>query len=156
MPLDIDSSLSHNSVRINQRLSPEVSGMGFKKCPICELNYIAENETSCAVCKRAQHGSDNDDSEMLCIECGENPVVRGTELCASCLREARRQEKLQKSVESIADTEMDVGALDDMEVPIAEEEEDIPESEMEEIHKELDDGFMDEEEEEEEKPEERD
>ena len=99
------------------------------------------------MCKRAQRGDDNDDSEVtLCIECGENPVVRGSDLCAACLREARRQEKLQKTVEVLADTEIDVGALDDMEVPIADDS-DIPESEMEEIHKELDDDFMDEDEE---------
>lgn len=117
--------------------------MGFKKCPICELNYISEEESCCAVCKRAKHGNDNDDSEMLCIECGENPVVRGSELCAECLREARRQEKIQKSIEPLTDTVLDVGALDDMEVPIADDS-DIPQSEMEEIHKELDDDFNDE------------
>ena len=119
--------------------------MGFRKCPICELNYISDEESCCAVCKRAQHGGDSDDGEIMCIECGENPVVRGLELCAACLREVRRQEKLQKSVEALADTEIDVGALDDMEVPIADDS-DIPESEMEEIHKELDDDFSEEEE----------
>lgn len=108
--------------------------MGFKKCPICELNYIPEEEKCCDVCKRAQHGGDNDEVAM-CIECGENPAVRGRELCIACLREARRQEKLQKATESLIETDLDVGELDDMEVPISDG--DIPESEMEEIHREL-------------------
>lgn len=108
--------------------------MGFKKCPICELNYIPEDEKFCDVCKRAQHGSDNDDI-VMCIECGDSPAVRGTELCVACLREARRQEKLQKATESLIETDLDVGELDDMEVPISDS--DIPESEMEEIHREL-------------------
>lgn len=121
--------------------------MGFRKCPICELNYISDGEKSCSVCRRAQHGGDLDDMETLCMECGENPVMRGSELCAACLREARRQEKMKKTVDVLPDTDMDMGALDDMEVPIADES-DIPESEMEEIHKGLGDGFMDDEDEE--------
>ncbi len=125
--------------------------MGFRKCPICELNYISDEESCCAVCKRAQHGGDNDETENMCIECGENPVVRGMELCAACLREVRRQEKLQKAGEALTGTEIDVGALDDMEVPIADDS-DIPESEMEEIHKELDDDFADEDDEADEEP----
>lgn len=127
--------------------------MGFKKCPICELNYISEEEPCCAVCKRAKHGADNDDTDILCIECGENLAVRGSDLCAECLREARRQEKMRKAVEPLTDTVLDVGALDDMEVPIADDS-DIPQSEMEEIHKELDDDFSDEEDEEDDKEEE--
>lgn len=121
--------------------------MGFKKCPICELNYIPEEEKYCEVCKRAQRGGDSDDTESLCIECGENPAVRGSELCMVCLREARRQEKLAKPVEPLTGTELDVSELEDMEVPISDN--DIPETEMEEIHKELGDDYVDEDEEDE-------
>ncbi len=122
--------------------------MGFRKCPICELNYISDEEKCCGVCKRAQHGgNDNDDAVIMCIECGEHPAVRGSELCAACLREARRQEKLQKVEETMQDADLDVSALDDMEVPIGEGDDDIPETEMQEIHRELDGDYEDEDEE---------
>lgn len=121
--------------------------MGLRKCPKCELNYIREDEKYCDVCRRAMSGMDNEDTVGMCIECGENPVVRGSDLCAACLRERRRQEKLDKAATVTTIDELDLSgvALDEIEVPISH---DIPESEMEEIDKELGDGMDDEEDEE--------
>lgn len=122
--------------------------MGLRKCPKCELNYIREGEKYCDVCRRAMAGGDNEDTVGICIECGENPVVRGSDLCAACLRERRRQEKLDKAatVSSIDELDLSGVELDEIEVPISH---DIPESEMEEIDKELGDGMDDEDEDEE-------
>ena len=77
----------------------------------------------------------------LCIECGENPASKGGELCSACLREKRRQEKLDKLAESNEEGEelntdgMDsFDEIEEIEVP---GDNDIPESELEEIDKEL-------------------
>ena len=66
--------------------------MKLIKCPRCELNYIYENETMCAVCRKDVRG-EKEPEEMLelCSECGENPVVPGQEVCAFCLKEMQRR-----------------------------------------------------------------
>jgi hypothetical protein len=134
--------------------------MALRKCPRCELNYIKDDEKYCNVCRREMKGgsSEPDDSIVMCSECGENPAVKGSDLCAICLREARRQ-GMQSSTEeeSIPDTdELVLGgvALDEMEVPMPSEGE-IPESELNEIDKELasDDDIEDEEDEDDIQPE---
>lgn len=114
--------------------------MGLRKCPRCELNYIRDDEKYCNVCKREMKGEpDTEESVLMCIECGENPAVRGSELCAICLREARRQEKLSNLPEDIrshGELSLTSVALDEIEVPLPAEGE-IPENELDEIDKEL-------------------
>ena len=61
--------------------------MGFIKCPRCELNYMLDTETVCSVCRREMRGEgERFETIEFCSECGENPVVPGQELCASCLK----------------------------------------------------------------------
>ena len=65
--------------------------MGLVKCPRCELNYMNDTDKMCSVCRREVRGeSENFEMIELCSECGENPVVPGQELCASCLKERAR------------------------------------------------------------------
>lgn len=111
--------------------------MGLRKCPRCELNYIRDDEQLCNVCKRHMKGEvETDDVVTICTECGENPAVRGSELCAMCLREARRQENLEKMADDLTGSSVvdDMNGIDELEVPI---DDDIPEIELEEIDKEL-------------------
>ena len=111
--------------------------MGLRKCPRCELNYIRDDEQLCNVCKRHMKGeAETDDVVTICTECGENPAVRGSELCAMCLREARRQENLEKRADDLTGSSVvdDMDGIDELEVPI---DDDIPEIELEEIDKEL-------------------
>ena len=114
--------------------------MGLRKCPRCELNYIRDDEKYCNVCKREMKGEpDVEDGVVLCIESGENPVVKGSDLCAICLREARRQEKLSNLSDDMherGDLSLTSVALDEIEVPLPADGE-IPESELDEIDKEL-------------------
>ena len=121
--------------------------MGLRKCPRCELNYIRDDEKYCNVCKREMKGEpDAEEATMLCIECGENPAVKGSELCAICLREARRQEKLSDPPEDMraaSDLSLTSVALDEIEVPLPADGE-IPESELDEIDKELGEDDADE------------
>ena len=111
--------------------------MGLRKCPRRELNYIRDDEQLCNVCKRHMKGeAETDDVVTICTECGENPAVRGSELCAMCLREARRQENLEKMADDLTGSSVvdDMNGIDELEVPI---DDDIPEIELEEIDKEL-------------------
>lgn len=74
--------------------------MALIKCPRCELNYINEEEKICSVCRREVRGeTEQYDMIELCSECGEHPVVPGTELCAYCLKELSR-----RTTESTDDT----------------------------------------------------
>ena len=124
--------------------------MALKKCPRCELNYVREGEKYCDVCKRYRKGEpEAEEAVPLCSECGERPAIRGNDLCAICLREARRQNNLSKlpqDDELPTSMDLDEVDMDDMEVPLGGDDE-IPERELEEIDRELG-GDMDEEEEE--------
>lgn len=83
--------------------------MALHKCPKCELNYIRDGEEYCEVCrremKRAQargrrSDDETDDEVAMCSECGESPAVRGSDLCAACLREQKRQVELENASEA--------------------------------------------------------
>jgi len=118
---------------------PGVSKVQLKKCPRCELNYIAINEKYCNVCRKELKGEYDADEQPICIECGENPALSGQELCADCLREKRRQEKLEKLQTTVAASELtldSVDQLDEIDVP---SDTDIPTEELQEIDKEFGD-----------------
>lgn len=66
--------------------------MALVKCPRCDLNYMNDTDEMCIVCRRELSGeSERYDMLEMCSECGENPVVPGHELCASCLKELSRR-----------------------------------------------------------------
>ncbi len=66
--------------------------MKFIKCPRCELNYIAETEKICSVCKRDVRGEpEQDDIFEMCSECGEHPAMPGQEMCLYCFKEMQRR-----------------------------------------------------------------
>lgn len=69
--------------------------MGLKKCPRCELNYIKDDEKLCNVCKRSAKHEEEPEEELMCIECGEHPAMKGRDICAECYKESLRQQHLQ-------------------------------------------------------------
>lgn len=70
--------------------------MGLRKCPRCELNYIKDDEKLCNVCRRSMKHEEEPEEEVMCIECGEHPAMKGKDICAECYKESLRQEHLQK------------------------------------------------------------
>ena len=94
--------------------------MALRKCPKCELNYIREGEQYCNVCLRAmkngriQAEPAAEEEETLCSECGEAPAVHGSDLCADCLREKKRQAELE-SASALDDEDEDFQDADDEE-----------------------------------------
>lgn len=110
--------------------------MGLKKCPRCELNYMQEDEKYCNVCARQMKGERDDSEEQLCSECGENRALKGRDLCAYCLGEKKRREKLEALMDRPAEMGMELTQLDEIDVPT---NTDIPSEDLQEIHKEFGD-----------------
>ena len=124
--------------------------MAMVKCPRCELNYMNDGDKVCNVCRREMSGEpEKEDIADICPECGENPVVKGYDVCLLCLQERRLQDGLELHANQLADAEddlsgMQVSAIDEIDLGISD---DIPPKEMQEIDREL--GIDEEEEEEE-------
>ena len=119
--------------------------MGLIKCPRCELNYMNDTDKLCSVCRREVRGEGEQYNDVeMCSECGENPVVPGSDLCAYCLKEQARHaptstddaiepETTNIELDSVADMEeieLDLhGGLDG---EVFDEEDDFDEEEEEE------------------------
>jgi len=97
--------------------------MGFKKCPRCELNYIKDNEQLCNVCMRSVKHEPEPDEELICIECGEHPALKGRDICAYCYKESLRQEQLSDQRKNrVSDLDIDDVALKGVDVSLPDEE----------------------------------
>ncbi len=118
---------------------PGVNDVQLKKCPRCELNYIAVTEKYCNVCRKELKGEDDSEElQGLCIECGENPAVAGQMLCADCLHERRRQEKLENLQSAMSAAELSLESVDDLDEIEVPDNADISTEELQEIDKEFD------------------
>ena len=113
--------------------------MAFRKCPRCELNYITDGEKLCSVCRREVKGEpDRNSMPELCSECGERPVVPGSEYCLLCLKELSRRSAASTQGESEEGTvdasELDIGMVSSMdEIQIDDVGDDIPPREFDEM-----------------------
>lgn len=97
--------------------------MGFKKCPKCELNYIKDDEQLCNVCKRSAKHEPEPEEDLMCIECGEHPALKGRELCAYCYKESLRQEQLADQRKGhISEIDLDDVELKEVDVSLPDEE----------------------------------
>ena len=97
--------------------------MGFKKCPKCELNYIKDDEQLCNVCKRSAKHELEPEEDLMCIECGEHPALKGRELCAYCYKESLRQEQLADQRKGhISEIDLDDVELKEVDVSLPDEE----------------------------------
>ena len=113
--------------------------MAFRKCPRCELNYITDGEKLCSVCRREVKGEpDRNSTPELCSECGERPVVPGSEYCLLCLKELSRRSAASTQGESEEGTvdasALDIGMVSSMdEIQIDDVGDDIPPREFDEM-----------------------
>ena len=109
--------------------------MGYKKCPKCELNYIRDDQKLCDICSRKYKSFDEEEQQetIMCSECGENPALKGKDLCAACYKESLRQEHYSKQPKPpvVTSIGMEDPDLDDVEVPLDDTE--IPEDELTEV-----------------------
>ncbi len=88
---------------MNTKNNFEVIMAKYKKCPRCELNWIAIEEELCEVCK-AELGKESkislleEDDEMefeerICPICKVNYLEEGEDMCASCRQEQADKER---------------------------------------------------------------
>ncbi|MDL2234537.1 hypothetical protein LJC07_00080 [Christensenellaceae bacterium OttesenSCG-928-L17] len=112
--------------------------MALQKCPRCELNYIREDEQYCNVCRRGMNlkAEKEEPEQNLCIECSENTAMKGQDLCAYCLAEKRRREKLEKLMEKPAPLIIDMDEMDQIDDT---DETDIPTEELKDLREEFGD-----------------
>ena len=97
--------------------------MGLRKCPRCELNYIKDDEKLCNVCRRSVKHEEEPEEELMCIECGEHPALKGRELCAFCYKESLRQDQLaDQRKTSIEGIDLDDVELKEVDVSLPDEE----------------------------------
>ncbi|MBR0464590.1 MAG: hypothetical protein IJJ23_09490 [Clostridia bacterium] len=99
--------------------------MALVKCPRCELNYILDGGSLCAVCRREVKGEHEIiDTPEMCSVCGENPAVPGSDMCLSCLKEMnRRPSNTDDTLVPDASIGIDaVSTMDEIELDIVDED----------------------------------
>ena len=115
--------------------------MAIIKCPRCDINFIREEEQFCQICKREMRGEAKREELLeMCIECGENPALPGEDLCSACLLDKKLAEEVAGQDAKDDDAPgavIDSAEIDMNTIDVATESDDIPETELEVIHKEL-------------------
>lgn len=112
--------------------------MGYKKCPRCSLNYVSDTEVLCKICLeevgQALLSKDEDEEEYdLCIECGENIIKAGEDICIHCML-AQNDDDLEGPIfdddneEEIDEIDLDLDEEPDKEDP----DEDLDEEDSDE------------------------
>ena len=110
--------------------------MSLRKCPRCELNYILDDSSLCTVCYREIKGSQPRDILLeFCSACNENPSLPGKDLCLFCQKELENAAKAAENGAETYENQVDLGASEMQEIEM--DTEDIPNSELGEIDREL-------------------
>jgi len=89
--------------------------MALKKCPLCELNYIKDDEKICNLCRRENkhvlfEPAVHEAEIAICTECGEAPAKAGSEFCDECQKEQKRQVELEMAADLDAEFEEAIAA----------------------------------------------
>ena len=113
--------------------------MRLIKCPRCELNYIAEGEGYCKICKREMKGESQQEEVELCTVCNEAPALPGKDVCLFCLKEmnANNEREEEEQEARVTETPLDIDPVSSMDEIIPEIDEDIPQREFDEIESDL-------------------
>lgn len=127
----------------------------YKKCPRCELNYIAKNEDYCGVCKAelklapALFIDESDDEELdgtLCPICKINYITFEESVCAVCREKTEKEESFDEEDEEVWRSYLDdekeevLPIMDNIEVSLSElEEEELEEDEIDSFESDADD-----------------
>ena len=124
--------------------------MRLIKCPRCELNYIAEGEGYCKICKREMKGESQSEEIEMCTVCNEAPALPGKDVCLFCLKEmnANNDQQDEEPEVRVNEADLDIDPVSSMDEIIPEIDEDIPAREFDEIESDLSLEAMEEEEDE--------
>lgn len=110
--------------------------MPLQKCPRCELNYILDDATVCTVCYREMKGDPQRDTLLeFCSACNENPSLPGKDLCLFCQKELEKAAKTAEEGEENYESPIELDASEMQEIEM--DTQDIPNSELGVIDREL-------------------
>ncbi len=124
----------------------------MKRCPRCELNYIADDEALCKVCIREIKGGQKQDDFEPCSICNAAPALPGKDICLGCYKELHSHQLSDRKRPISVDEEIELSSASTMDemIPSVKEEldheefdEDDADLSLETIIEEEDDGDSD-------------
>jgi len=99
----------------------------MKKCPRCELNYIADDEKLCKICTREIKGSHKQDEIELCSICNAAPALPGNDVCLGCYKEIHGQQTADHSRSASVDEGIELNSASTMDeiIPNVDDDEEL-------------------------------
>jgi hypothetical protein len=96
----------------------------MKRCPRCELNYIADDESLCKVCIREIKGGQKQDEFELCSICNAAPALPGKDICLGCYKELHSHQTSERKRSVSVDEEIELSSASTMDemIPSGKEE----------------------------------
>ncbi|MFH1879661.1 MAG: hypothetical protein ABIK64_02570 [Bacillota bacterium] len=96
----------------------------MKKCPRCELNYIADDEKLCKVCIREIKGGQKQDEIEPCSICNAAPALPGKDICLGCYKELHSHQTSDRKRPVSVDEEIELSSASTMDemIPTVKEE----------------------------------
>ncbi len=96
----------------------------MKKCPRCELNYIADDEKLCKVCIREIRGGQKQDEIEPCSICNAAPALPGKDICLGCYKELHNHQTSDRKRPVSVDEEIELSSASTMDemIPTVKEE----------------------------------
>ena len=109
----------------------------MKKCPRCELNYIADDEKLCKVCIREMKGGQKQDEIELCSICNAAPALPGKDICLGCYKELNNHRSSGHKHNASVDDELELSSASTMDEIIPSVKDDLDETEFDDEDSEL-------------------
>jgi hypothetical protein len=104
----------------------------MKKCPRCELNYIADNEKLCKVCIREIKGGQKQDEIEPCSICNAAPALPGKDVCLGCYKELHNHQTSERKRNTSVDEEIELSSASTMDEIIPSVKEEMENADFEE------------------------
>ena len=102
----------------------------MKRCPRCELNYIADEEKLCKVCIREIKGGQKQDEIELCSICSAAPALPGQDICLGCYKEIHNHKPSQRKHNASVDEEIELSSASTMDEIIPDVKEDLEDTDF--------------------------
>ena len=103
----------------------------MKKCPRCDLNYIADDEALCKVCIREIKGGQQHDEIEPCSICNAAPALPGKDICLGCYKELHNQQSSDRKHPASVDEEIELSSASTMDEMIPSVKEDLDHEDFE-------------------------
>ena len=102
----------------------------MKRCPRCELNYIADDEKLCKVCIREIRGGQKQDEIEPCSICNAAPALPGKDICLGCYKELNNHPVPERKRSVSVDEEIELSSASTMDEIIPNVKEDMDDADF--------------------------